>query len=92
MALFTATNSFGIKQGQRMATKITVKTGSKWCDLIQQEMDFIEERVYPADVLPDNVGFQVRGCRCSLAVDCNLADVPCKWAFTNPATDQYFVR
>lgn len=74
-----------------MATEITLTTGSKWCDLIEQDMDYVEERIYPSAMMPDTIGYRVRACRCSLAIDCNLAGVPCKWAFTNPDTDQYFV-
>lgn len=72
-----------------MATEIWVEKDSKWCDLIGQDVVLAEKRVFPAEMMPDVLGYRVAGCRCTAAVDCNLAGIPCKWAFTNPTLDQF---
>jgi hypothetical protein len=50
-----------------------------------------EERLMPADVLPDLSPPRLVARRCSLAVDCNVAEIPCSWAFTNPDFDPFNV-
>lgn len=72
-----------------MATQTWTTTGSKYCELIELEIEMEERRVYPPSRLPDTERYRVLNRRCSAEVACNLAGVPCKWAFTNPTTDQF---
>ncbi len=48
-----------------------------------------ELRVYPADLLPEPSRYQVVQRRCSSAIACNLSNIPCRWAFTNPDVDPF---
>lgn len=72
-----------------MAAQEWTNLGSKYCGLIQMDIKLEEKRVYPSARLPDTERFRVVNRRCSAEVACNLAGVPCKWAFTNPSTDQF---
>lgn len=72
-----------------MAMQKWVATGTKYCELIQLEIEMQERRVYPPARLPNTERFRILNRRCSAEVACNMANVPCKWAFTNPTTDQY---
>lgn len=72
-----------------MATEKWVSIGSKWCDLIELDVELEERRVYPADVIPDGETYRVLSRRCTADVACNLANVPCCWAYTNPGVDQF---
>ncbi len=74
-----------------MASNNWVKTGGKWCDFVHQDVEILEQRAYPDDRLPDMIGYQVVGRKCTAAIDCNMLGVPCKWAFTNPNSDQFDV-
>jgi hypothetical protein len=49
----------------------------------------LERRVYPAEILPDTVGYRVTARRCDCDVACNLQDFPCRWAFTRPELDPF---
>jgi len=49
----------------------------------------LEERVYPAEILPDVVGYRVTAQRCDWDVACNLQGFPCRWAFTRPEHDPF---
>ncbi|HSH05089.1 MAG TPA: hypothetical protein VLL52_21420 [Anaerolineae bacterium] len=71
------------------AHKQWINIGTKWCNLIQAQAVMEECRIYPADIISDSEGYQVVARRCNLAIDCNLADVPCEHAFTNPSVDQF---
>ena len=75
-----------------MATEKWVAVKNEWCDLIGKEVELLELRVYPADVLPEGQDFQVKARRCSVDVTCNMAGFPCKWAFTNPDIDGFQER
>ncbi|HLF37360.1 MAG TPA: hypothetical protein VI520_05445 [Anaerolineales bacterium] len=66
---------------------VVVKQG--WCDQGGQEARLLERRVYPAEILPDTVGFRVTARRCDRDVACNLAEFPCCWAFTRPELDPF---
>ena len=72
-----------------MASQEWVTVGTKYCDLIQLDIEMTERRVYAPTRLPDTERYRILNRRCSAEVACNLAEVPCKWAFTNPVTDQY---
>lgn len=72
-----------------MTTTKWVVVESRWCDLIQQEASIMEQRIYPADMLPDTETYRVIARKCSANVACNLAEVPCDWAFTRPESDRF---
>jgi hypothetical protein len=56
-----------------------------WCDRVQAPAELLEERVYPADVVPEAaLTYQVRARKCAFGVDCNLAGYTCRYAFNNP--------
>lgn len=71
------------------ATRRTVLIDTGGCEYRPGRAELIEERVYPADPIPDLAGYRVVSRRCSRAVECNLAGVPCKWAFLNPFNDPF---
>lgn len=57
---------------------------------MNQEAELLEERVYPADILPDvGAPYQVWARKCSLGVNCNLAGYACRWSFINPDYDPF---
>jgi hypothetical protein len=72
-----------------MTTTKWIIVEKKWCELIGQEASIMEQRVYAADMLPDTEPFRVIARKCSANFACNLADVPCHWAFTNPQVDRF---
>ena len=72
-----------------MATEKWVPVERKRCELIGLDVALEERRVFPADVIPDLAGYRVLGRRCTADVACNMAGVPCSWAYTNPAVDQF---
>jgi len=72
-----------------MTTTKWVVVDKKWCEYIDMEATIMEQRIYPADVMPDTSSFKVISRKCSANLACNLAEVPCSYAFTNPTTDRY---
>ena len=60
-----------------------------WCERAGREARLLEQRVYPAEVLPDLLGFRVTARRCDCDVACNLQGFPCRWAFTRPEHDPF---
>lgn len=72
-----------------MATVRWVSVRTQWCDRIGAEARLMEQRVYPADRLPDLPAYRVNARRCSLWLECNLAGCSCRWAYTNPAYDPF---
>ena len=74
-----------------MATEKWVVVGRKEGDLINQQVELREKRVYPtADFLREfGAAYRVRACLCTAAIDCNLAGIPCKWALNAPDTDRF---
>lgn len=73
-----------------MATIVWETVSQRWCDLMNQEAELLEERVYPADFLPDvGAPYQVWARKCSLGVSCNLAGYACRWSFVNPGYDPF---
>lgn len=67
-----------------METINWVEKGRTWCDLAGREVVVYEQRVYPCDEGPCLESYRVLATRCSASIECNLAGLPCKWAFTNP--------
>jgi hypothetical protein len=72
-----------------MTTTKWVVVDRKWCEYINMEATIMEQRIYPADLMPDTSTYKVIARKCSANVACNLAGVPCSHAFTNPTTDRY---
>ena len=71
-----------------MATTRWETVLERYCGTADAEVQLAEQRVYPADFLPDTIGFQVRARVCSHAVMCNLVGCRCKWAYTDPDVDR----
>jgi hypothetical protein len=75
-----------------MATEKWVAVKKEWCNLIEQDVELLEKRVYPQDVIPGPTNYRVEARKCSVDVTCNMAGFPCKWAFTNPQLDPFALR
>jgi len=69
-----------------MASVKWVKIDGRWCELINKDIEILEKRVYPAEVMPDIGGYHVLACKCTADIDCNLAGVRCEYAYNNPGT------
>ena len=65
-----------------------VPVKKQWCEILQEEAELLEHRVYPTGVLPDTEPYRVLGHKCSAAITCNLIGCQCKWAYTNPTVDR----
>jgi len=74
-----------------VATKWVV-VDSIWCERAGAEAVLMEQRVFPAEILPDAMGHRVIARRCSCATECNLAEIPCRWSFTRPVYDPFELR
>lgn len=66
---------------------VVVKQGR--CVRADREAQLLEQRVYPAEILPDPLGYRVTAVRCDCDVACNLQGFPCRWAFTRPELDPF---
>ena len=66
---------------------VVVKQGR--CVKAGREARLLEERVYPAELLPETVGYRVTALRCDCDVACNLQGLSCRWAFTLPEFDAF---
>jgi hypothetical protein len=67
-----------------------VIVGSVWCERLQQQAELLEQRLYPAEILPSaGAGYQVRARKCSHDIECNLSGYTCRWAFNNPNFDPF---
>ena len=72
-----------------MATSGGVVIRRAWCERAGREARLLEQRVYPAEFLPETVGYRVTARRCDCDVACNLRGFPCCWAFTRPELDPF---
>ncbi len=72
-----------------MAATKWVVVNKTWCERAGMEALLLEQRVFPAEFLPDTVGHRVIARSCSCATECNLAEIPCRWSFTRPAYDPF---
>lgn len=72
-----------------MAGTEWVVVNRTWCDRAGADAVLMEQRVYPAEIMPDISGHRVIARKCSCATECNLAEIPCKWSFTQPAFDPF---
>ncbi|MCB8923293.1 MAG: hypothetical protein H6662_17025 [Ardenticatenaceae bacterium] len=75
-----------------MATQKWVAIKQEWCNLVEQDVELMELRVYPDDVIPGPQEYKVTARKCSVDVTCNMAGFPCKWAYTNPELDPFVER
>lgn len=61
-----------------------------YCDRVKEEVDLLEERVYPGDAVPDGgAPFTVRARKCSQGLECNLTGLRCRYSFVNPDYDPF---
>ncbi len=74
-----------------MANEEWVVIDSKHCDLIDLDVELRERRVYPTVDFLNTVGNEKRvlACTCSAAIECNMANIPCQWAFISPGNDRF---
>ena len=72
-----------------MAATEWVEVDRMWCERAGSTAKLLEKRVYPSEFLPDTTGYRVLARKCSCDVECNLAQFPCKWAFTRPEFDPF---
>lgn len=74
-----------------MAFQKWVVVESKHCELINRDVELRELRVYPTVDFLNTMGNEERrlACLCSAGIDCNLAGIPCQWAFTSPGSDRF---
>jgi hypothetical protein len=73
-----------------MAHSIWIEVNRVWCQRVGAEAALLEERVFPAEVLPNaEPAYHVRARKCSFGVDCNLAGFTCQYAFNNPNHDPF---
>jgi len=60
-----------------------------WCERAGRHARLLEQRVYPAEILPDMLGYRVLARKCECAIECNLREFPCRWAYTRPEHDPF---
>ena len=73
-----------------MASQVEEVISRTWCGRIPEQAVLLEERVYPGDMMPDSiVSYQVLARKCSLAQECQLAGIPCRWSGLNPNYDPF---
>jgi len=66
-----------------------VSIKSQHCHFLDREVEQLELRVYAPEVIGEAEPYRVIARKCSDSLECNLAEYPCKWAFTNPVMDQF---
>ncbi len=59
-----------------------VPVKKQWCDILQDEAELLEKRVYPNEIIPDTEAYRVVAHKCTAAVTCNLLGCQCQWAYT----------
>jgi len=74
-----------------MATLVSHTLKTIHCDRVGHDVQLVEERVYPNEILPDTAGAQywVKARKCNLGIDCNLVGFACKWSGLNPDYDPF---
>lgn len=74
-----------------MAIKTVVTIRSKHCEILDQDVELKETRIYPDSDFLRVVGneYRVRMCACTAAIECNLAGIPCQWALNSPDNDRF---
>jgi hypothetical protein len=74
-----------------MAQEVWVTVGTKVCDYIEMTVEMRELRLYPAESMPaaTDAAYRVVQRQCTGAIACNMAGVPCTWAYNNPGMDKF---
>lgn len=74
-----------------MAREKWITVEQKHCDLIALDVQLRERRVYPTADFLNTQGneYRVKECACTAAIQCNMAGIPCKWAFNSPDNDRF---
>jgi hypothetical protein len=72
-----------------MAYEAWVTIDTHRCEKLNSDASLLERRIYPADQMPDFPGYQVRARKCSLGIVCNLAGIPCEWAYSTLGADPF---
>lgn len=77
-----------------MAYESWVTVGKKHCEYIQMDVELQELRLYPAEFWPSaaDTEYRVIERRCTGAIPCNMAGIPCEWAFNNPGVDKFHLK
>lgn len=69
-----------------MAT-VTWEIVDTWeCERTKKLATLVERRVYPSEVLPETLEnrYRVLACQCTLAAECNMAGLACKYSGLHP--------
>lgn len=74
-----------------MAVETWVTVGTKYCENIDMNVEMRELRLYPAEMIPAaaEVDYRVIQRHCTGAIPCNMAGIPCEWAFNNPGMNRF---
>lgn len=74
-----------------MAYEKWVTVGTKFCEYIEMDVEMRELRLYPSENLPEaaETNYRVLERHCTGAIPCNMAGIPCEWAFNNPGVDKF---
>lgn len=72
-----------------MAVQKWVTVGEKHCDLIGLPVQLLEHRLYPSETMLGLESYRLIGCKCTASIACNLANIPCQQAYTNPDSNRF---
>ena len=73
-----------------MAILVEEVVSQTHCGRRPEQAVLMEERVYPADTMPDSaVVFQVRARKCVYGQECQMEGYPCRWSGLNPNYDPF---
>jgi hypothetical protein len=71
-----------------MASQVVEVISRTSCGRIPEPALLLEERVYPAEIMPDGaLSFQVIARKCAYGQECQSAGIPCRWSGLNPNYD-----
>jgi hypothetical protein len=77
-------------ENSAMASQVEEVISRTWCGRIPEPALLLEERVYPAEIMPDNaLSFQVIARKCAFGQECQVAGIPCRWSGLNPNYDPF---
>lgn len=71
-----------------MSTSQWIVVRRQRCDIVGEEVECVEKRLYPDDRLPDTLGYHVIARSCSHALTCNLAGCQCRWSLSPTSVDR----
>ena len=65
-----------------------------YCDRLNRDVSLVEERVYPADFMPESAGvaYHAQSRQCSFGIDCNRFGYSCRWSGLNPNYDPFEIE